>query len=279
MTRAIRASKLSELLREVAEGALPVAGCTDVMVVDQISGQHAKRVVDLSSVPELRGISADGAFLDIGAAESFRSIASHPRVQQHAPALAAAARTIGSWQIQNRATLGGNIANASPAGDSLPVLLALDARIVVAGRDGFRSIPHDEMHLGYRRTALHPSEVIVRVQLPLPSPRIQLYRKIGTRQAQAISKVVLALGANLQGGSIASLRIGAGSVAPTPMRLREAEAAALSKTPRAGAAEAAAAAGAEISPQDDLRSTARYRRHVLESVLRRMILSLNEGQR
>ena len=128
MTRAIRPASLDEAVRALAEpGAIAVAGCTDLLVVDTAQRRRHDTVVDLLRLPELRGIRVDGDALEIGAATSFTELRHSEEVLRHAPALAAAAATVGGWQIQNRGTLGGNIVNASPAGDSLPVLLALDA--------------------------------------------------------------------------------------------------------------------------------------------------------
>ena len=198
------------------------------------------------------------------------------------PALAQAAGQIGGWQIQNRATLGGNLANASPAGDSLPVLLALDATVVLASVRGLREIPYDGFHAGYRKTALQPGEIVARIRLPLPpAGTVQAFRKVGTREAQAISKVVVAMAGRIEDGRIAEIRLAAGSVAPTPIRLRAAEDAVRGQAPGSDAAHIAdiadiagrEAAGA-VTPIDDVRSTAEYRRFALERVVRRMVLEL-----
>ena len=183
---------------------------------------------------------------------------------------------VGGWQIQNRATLGGNMANASPAGDSLPVLLALDALVVAAGARGLREIPYAEFHTGYRKTALQPGEIVASVRLPyLPQGWVQAFRKVGTREAQAISKIVVATVGRLENGRIAELRLAAGSVAPTPIRLRAAEKAVIGMAPGTGAADLAGREAArEVTPIDDVRSTAEYRRFALERVVRRLVLNL-----
>ena len=192
------------------------------------------------------------------------------------PALVDAAGQVGGWQIQNRATLGGNLANASPAGDSLPVLLALDATVIAAGHQGFREIPYFGFHVAYRKTALQPGEIIVRIRLPhLPEGSIQTFRKVGTREAQAISKVVVALTGRVSDGRIAGLRLAAGSVAAVPVRLVATEEAVRGLTPGAEAADRAGREAArEVQPIDDVRSTAEYRRFALERVVRRMMLAL-----
>jgi CO/xanthine dehydrogenase FAD-binding subunit len=174
--------------------------------------------------------------------------------QQHVPALVAAARTIGAAQIQNRGTLGGNLANASPAGDTLPVLLAYDA-LVVTDR---RSIPIDRFFVGYRKTALDAAELITAVRFPLG--RHVMFRKVGTRAAQAISKVVMAVCRD-------PARVAIGSVAEMPLRAVGAEAA-LANSDATGAVDAVAN---DIRPIDDVRSTAVYRRAVTQNVLRDLL--------
>ncbi|MFQ5426601.1 MAG: FAD binding domain-containing protein [Gaiellales bacterium] len=273
MTRAFRPSSLSEALAVLADfelDALPVAGCTDLMVGEV----EPRNVVDLLCIPELRGIELRDGQIDIGAAVTFSQLRRDPHVQGELPILAEAAATIGGWQIQNRATLGGNIANASPAGDSLPVLLALDAELLLAGPDGERGIPFTDMHTAYRQTALRPGELITRVRIPRPPEScVQRFRKVGTREALAISKVVLAFAAAVSDGVLSHVRLAAGSVAPTPIRLRGAEAVLEGQAPDYALAERAAlAARAGASPIDDVRSTARYRSFVLGRVVRRIVL-------
>jgi CO/xanthine dehydrogenase FAD-binding subunit len=212
-------------------------------------------LLDLWSLGELKGIRRVDGSIEIGAGEPYTGIIGSAVVREHLPALVAAARTIGAAQIQNRGTLGGNLANASPAGDTLPVLLAFDA-IVVTDR---RRIPIDRFFTGYRKTALEPDELIVAVSFPTDG-RIVRFRKVGTRAAQAISKVMLAV-------CHAPARIAVGSVAEVPLRAPKAEAA-LAK----GDIEAAVAAvGEDIRPLDDVRSTAVYRRTVTQNVLRDLL--------
>lgn len=262
---------------------VPVAGCTDLMVGTPAGGEttlkgrttegRATGILDLQRIPELRGIRTTPEGLDVGAAVTFTGVRDSPDVARVCPILAEAAAVVGGWQIQNRATIGGNVANASPAGDSLPVLLALGARIVAVGPHGSREIPYDRFHVAYRRTALAPGELIVRILIPgPPSGGVQRFRKIGTREAQAISKVVVALAARLERGTIAELRLAAGSVAPTPIRLDNAERVAAGKPATAEtAALVARAAAAEVHPIDDVRSTAAYRTFALERVVQRMV--------
>jgi len=275
VTGAYSPPSLAEAVRILGEhpDLVPVAGCTDLMVGEPETRLGFPGVLDLNRIPEIRGIEETGAGVRIGAATTFTEIGAHPGIRERYPILAEAASVVGGWQIQNRATLGGNMANASPAGDSLPVLLALGATAVLAGAGGERRVPYDEFHVGYRKTALGPGEIVARVELP-PPPEVQRFRKVGTREAQAISKVVVALAASRERGRLAGVRIGAGSVAATPVRLRAAEAACEGGSVDETLAERAGkAAAGEVVPIDDVRSTADYRRFALERVVRRMVLT------
>lgn len=274
MSESLSPRSIAGALEALRAGAVPVAGCTDLLVVDHATGRAHVRVVDVTRIEELRGVRETDGALDIGGACTFTEIREHPLVAKHAPALVAAAATIGAWQIQNRATIGGNIANASPAGDSLPVLLALGASVVANGPQGRRSIDYATFHTAYRQTALRPGELIERVRLPTGAT-VQIYRKVGTREAQAISKVVLAFAARRDGNRLRDVRIGIGSVAATPIRLerveRLIEGGALNE---ALADRAAAEAEAAIAPIDDVRSTAEYRRYAAGRIVRRFLLEL-----
>ena len=243
-------------LYRTTPGCRPLAGGTDLMVMLHAGTvrPEPRAVLDLWSLPELKGVRRSQGMLEIGAAESYTGIIRSRDAQEHVPALVAAARTIGAAQIQNRGTLGGNLANASPAGDTLPVLLAYDA-VVVTDR---RAIPVDQFFTGYRKTALQADELIVSVRIPLG--RQVAFRKVGTRAAQAISKVVMAV-------SRSPARVAIGSVAEVPVRAPRAEAA-LGRGDDAGAVRVVAD---DIRPIDDVRSTAVYRRSVAQNVLRELL--------
>ena len=249
--------------------ARPIAGCTDLMVGIVERSSLPEAVVDLTRVPELSGIRAREGWLEIGATTTFAQIGSDAAVRRDFPALAEAARVVGGWQIQNRATVGGNMANASPAGDSLPVLLALDGRVVLLGADGERELPYRASHTGYRETALAEGEVVGWIRLPEPPPGSrQIFRKVGTRRAQAISKVVVALVGRVEDGVIRDYRLAAGSVAPTPVRLEAVEEAIVGRMLDAATArEAGRLAAHSVEPIDDVRSTAEYRRFALAGVV------------
>ena len=251
----------------------PIAGGTDVMV--QITGELGPipdRMIDLWRLDELRGIALDGGALVLGALTTYTEIRRSALCREHVPALVESAATIGAAQIQNRGTLGGNVANASPAGDTLPVLLATDAEIVVAGSRGERTIPVGDFWVAYRKTALAPDELIVRIRIPLVAGREVRFRKIGTRRAQAISKVVMALAWRDGGRAWSDVRLGLGSVADRPIRAPRTEAALEGAAPTAETAgRAAEALASEINPIDDVRSTADYRRVVAARVLHRLV--------
>ncbi len=269
---------LAEALRRLEDDPelMPLAGCTDLMVADPLRRAGTSKVLDLLRVPELRGIRPVTGGLEIGATTTFAEIRNAPEVRQAYPALAEAAGCIGGWQIQNRATLGGNLANASPAGDSLPVLLALGAVVICAHGRGRREVPCEEFFLSYRKTALQRGEIIAAVRLPDPGAGSeQRFRKVGARAAQAIAKVVVALATRIEDGAIVEPRLAAGSVAPIPIRLRRTEEALRGRVVGAEAADLAGRLAAEeVSPIDDVRSTAAYRRHALGRIVRRMVLSL-----
>jgi len=253
----------------------PIAGGTDLLV--QLSGglgPPPERLLDLWRLDELRGIALDGTTLTLGALTTYTDLRRSAVCRDLLPALVEAAATVGAAQIQNRGTLGGNIANASPAGDMLPILLATDATITVGSLAGERSIPVASFWTGYRQTALRPDEIIVRIGIPLVANRQVRFRKIGTRRAQAISKVVLALSwvAPTDDAPWQAVRLALGSVAERPIRATATEALLEGQQPSADTADRASVrVAAEITPIDDVRSTADYRRTVTARVLHRLI--------
>jgi xanthine dehydrogenase small subunit len=251
----------------------PIAGGTDLMV--QITGEIGEppaRVLDLWGLDELRGIRIDGDELVLGALTTYTEIRRSPIVAEFMPALAECAATIGAAQIQNRGTIGGNVVNASPAGDTLPILLATDARIVLGSSSGERIVDAGAFWTGYRATMRRSDELVTAVRLPI-APGVELrFRKVGTRRAQAISKVVMALAWTPDGEVWTDVRLALGSVAATTVRATRTESVLDGAVPDRSTADAAAAALTdEISPIDDVRSTADYRRAVAARVLHRLI--------
>jgi xanthine dehydrogenase small subunit len=250
-----------KMLRD--EGPLvPMAGCTDLYVALNFGTLRPTRFLNLWNLDTLRGIEARGQTLRIGALTTYTDLITSGVIRRRLPMLAAAAREVGGVQIQNRGTLGGNVANASPAGDTLPVLLAVDAVVVLRSAAGTRRVPMTSFYTGYRQTAARQDELIVTFEIPAVRGR-QWFRKVGTRAAQAIAKVVVA-GVWDKARAGARPRLAMGSVAPIPLRLSQTEHALGSGAPLA---EAQAVLQREIAPIDDLRSTEEYRRQVAANLL------------
>lgn len=242
------------------EGPLvPCAGGTDIYVGLNFGTEAASRFLDLGRLAPLRRIALRGDRLVLGALATYTALRRSRHVRDRLPMLAAAAREVGGIQIQNRGTLGGNVGNGSPAGDTLPVLLAAKAVIVLRSAAGERRVPIGDYYTGYRASVRRPDELIVAVEVP-PVEGRQWFRKVGTRAAQAISKVVMA---GVRGDAV---RLAVGSVAPTVVRLPRTEAALGSG---ASIDDAVRTLDGEIAPIDDLRSTADYRRRVTGNLLRR----------
>jgi len=250
-----------------------IAGGTDLMVLLNAHMLDASDFLDIWRVDELRGITDEGDALRIGALTTYTQLITSELIQRHAPALVAASRTIGAIQIQNRGTIGGNIVNASPAGDSLPVLAAYDAEIEIGSSRGTRRVPFNEFYTGYRRSIVEPDELVLAARIPkLNQGERDFFWKVGTRRAQAISKTVLAAKAMMRGNAIESISIGVGSVAPTVIRARKTEGlltgAALTPELVERAREMIAR---EIAPITDLRSTEHYRRTITGNILLKFI--------
>jgi CO/xanthine dehydrogenase FAD-binding subunit len=249
-----------------AEGPLvPMAGCTDLYVALNFGTLHGTKFLNLWGLDELRRIAVRDDVLSIGALCTYTGIIRSGIVQTRVPMLVAAAREVGGVQIQNRGTIGGNIANASPAGDTLPVLAAADAVVAVKSAAGERRVRLADFYTGYRTSVLAANELIVGVEIPRIRGR-QWFRKVGTRAAQSISKVVMAAvdGGRGPGGQRRAPRIAIGSVAPTVVRLPRTEAALASG---ASTDDAQRVLLDEIAPIDDVRSTAEYRRRVAANLL------------
>lgn len=259
-----RAKSLDDALRVMRDDPrTPLAGGTDLFVALNFGTLAARRFLDLWAVDELRAVTERNDQLVIGALTSFSALIRSPLVARRVPMLIEAARLVGGIQIQNRGTLGGNIANGSPAGDSLPVLAAVDAVLVLRSVDRERRVPITEFYTGYRTSVMRPDELIVAIEVPRVEGR-QWFRKVGTRAALAISKIVIA--AVRPQGADAAPRLAFGSVAPTVVRARRTEHA---LGAGAGLDEAVRILQTEIAPIDDMRSTADYRRRVAGNLLRR----------
>lgn len=259
---AVRPRSLTEALelRAAHPAATVLAGGTDVMVAIESRTLQPTALLDLWGCPGLRGQEAVPEGHRYGAGFTCSDVL---RFAGSPPLLAAAAATVGAVQIQNRATLGGNICNASPAGDTLPVWLALDAEFEVASVRGRRRIPAASFWRGYKKIDLQPDELLIAVIVP-PSAGQVHFRKVGTRLAQSISKVVFA-GRHDPGRQA---RLAFGSVGPVPLRCLRAEAALVGGAP---VEEIVRLVREEIAPLDDIRSTAQYRRQVAGAVVARWL--------
>lgn len=264
-----KAASVDEALAILRDDAprTPLAGCTDVYVSLNFGTLSGARFLDIWGLDELRGIEAVDGGMRIGALTTHTELARSPIIAERLPILAAACREVGGVQIQNRGTLAGNVANGSPAGDTLPVLAVADATIVLRSADGERRVPFNGFYTGYRATVMRPDELIVAIEIP-PVPAGQWFRKVGTRAAQAISKVVVAAVKDHQP------RISFGSVAATVVRLPRTEAALAGGAP---IEEAQRVLMDEITPIDDIRSTADYRRRVCANLLARWWNGASDG--
>lgn len=251
-----------------------VAGATDLLTGVKLGIEHPRVLLDISRIAAIRGITDRAGSIEIGAGTSLTEIAGDPIVRQRLPVLARAANLFGAVAIQNRATLGGNLMSASPAADLPPALAALDAIIVLTSVGGSREVPIRAFYQGYRQTVRRPDEILTGVRIPVPVEGTrQVFHKVGTRRAQSIAKVSLACCACLDGeGRWRSVRIAAGSVAPTPVSLVRTESSLEGCRPsREAVNEAVSIAESEIRPIDDIRSTETYRRTIAGRLLRRFL--------
>jgi CO/xanthine dehydrogenase FAD-binding subunit len=240
---------------------LPIAGGTDVMVLYSAGKLPNRKLINIWNIPELRQIEVLPDRVRIGAACTYTSLRRHDIVSREFPLLATASSWTGGIANQNRGTLGGNIANASPAADSLPSLLVYDAELTLVSVRGERRVAYHAFHIGYKRTVLADDELIRDIALPRRFSRYLSHaRKVGARNAQAISKVCLAALGQMANGAIRDVRLALGSVAPVPLRLSGTEQMLTGKKIEPSLIEIARkTAISEIRPIDDIRSTARYR--------------------
>jgi CO/xanthine dehydrogenase FAD-binding subunit len=247
----------------------PFAGGTDLMVLLESGKLSHKNYLDIWNLPELRGIEVSDAGVTIGALTTYTEVQSNSILRQEFPMLCQAASETGGLAIQNRGTLGGNIANASPAADSPPALLVYNADLELLSVRGSRWLPYQSFHTGYKQTAMQPDELLARIRLPRLWPDLNhYYRKVGTRKAQAISKVCFAATARMEEGIVGVIRIALGSVAPVPLRCRKTEEVLQGAMLNDSTIEKARAELArEIVPIDDIRSTKDYRLRVSLNLL------------
>jgi CO/xanthine dehydrogenase FAD-binding subunit len=255
----------------------PFAGGTDLMVLLEAGKLDHKRYLNLSRFKELRGVAEDSSqAVTIGALTTYTDVLRSSILRNEFPMLAAAARETGSIATQNRGTLGGNIVNASPAADSPPALLVYDAELELVSFDASRWVPYRDFHTGYKTMILRPEEIVARIRLPRDTRRWrQAYRKVGTRKAQAISKVCFAGACVIENGRVAEARLAFGSVAPVPARCYQVEKLLTGELIRPVLIEECRRKlVSEIAPIDDLRSSREYRKRVAQNLLEEFLRSL-----
>jgi CO/xanthine dehydrogenase FAD-binding subunit len=255
----------------------PFAGGTDLMVELGTGRSAHSEFVSILDLPELRGIEVSKDHVTIGAATSFSEIMAHPLLSVEFPSLVDAARWTGSVAIQNRGTIGGNIANASPAADTPPALLVYGTELELQSVRGTRVVSYAEFHTGYKTTLRAEDEIIARIRIPrMASSFRHFYRKVGPRRALSISKVCMAAVAKKERGVLRDVRLAFGSVAATPVRALEVEQYLSGKKPSEVAwGKVVSLLGKRVVPIDDIRSTALYRKKVAENLL----LEFLEGMR
>jgi CO/xanthine dehydrogenase FAD-binding subunit len=254
----------------------PFAGGTDLMVLLEAGKLPHTNYLNIWNLSELRGIDVSDTHVTLGALTTYTEIQEHETLQTEFPMLCQAAGETGGLAIQNRGTLGGNIVNASPAADSPPALLVYDAELEFVSTVGKRTVPYQTFHTGYKQMDMRPEELLRAVRLPRrPSNWSHYYRKVGTRKAQAISKICFAGAARMDADQIRDVRIALGSVAPIPIRCEQTESALRGLTINAATIAAAKAAlTAEIAPIDDVRSTKSYRLRVSLNLLEDFVQGL-----
>jgi len=275
----ISSASLGEALDVLARASgvwKPFAGGTDLMVLLEAGKLPHKNYLNIWNLPELRGIEVTDGHVTLGALTTYTEVQDHATLRKEFPMLCQAASETGGLAIQNRGTLGGNIVNASPAADSPPALLAYDAELELVSAKGPRTVPYHSFHTGYKQMNIRPDELLRGIRLPRASKELaHYYRKVGTRKAQAISKVCFAAVAWMNGDQIEDVRIALGSVAPIPIRCMRTESALRNKKITAETLAAAKAdLSDEIAPIDDLRSTKDYRLRVSLNLLEDFVLQL-----
>jgi len=247
----------------------PFAGGTDLMVLLEGGRLAHRNYVNLWPLAELRGIDVTDSHVTLGALTTYTEVQTHEVLRSEFPMLCQAASETGGLAIQNRGTLGGNIVNASPAADSPPALLAYDAEIELVSNRGARWLPYHGFHLGYKQMDMRPDELLTRIRLPRTTAGMtHYYRKVGTRKAQAISKVCLAATGRVENGLMTDVRVALGSVAPIVLRCKQTEDAIRGQALNGDTVhQARETLLREITPIDDVRSTASYRLRVAANLL------------
>ncbi len=262
-----------KLLNEF-EDARPIAGGTDLIPAMREEELKARNLIDLTRIEELKGICEGEGEIVIGAATTLRQLEASKVIAERAPALWAAAASVGSVQIRNLATLGGNLCNASPAADTAPPLLTLNAVAELASLEGRRTIPVSNLFAGPKLNTLRPQELLTHIRFPTPPKGAGMsFQKIGRRKGHTISIVNASAYLEVDGGACRDARLALGSVAPTPIRVEEAEEALRGRRMAEELIEEAASiCQGLVKPIDDLRASATYRREMSRILVRRALM-------
>lgn len=275
------ARDVDDVLARLADGGwAPLAGGTDVMVVLAAGHLPPSRYVNIWGLG-LDGIEITDDEVAIGGAATYTQVANDPVLAREMPMLGIAARASGALAIQNRGTIGGNVANASPAADTPPALIAYGASVELLGRGGRRRVPYAEFHTSYKKTQRQPDELITKIVLPRRSTQsgvVQHYRKVGTRKAQAIAKVGLSVTMDVRDGEVLACTMGLSSVAPFPLVARQAAVALVGRRLIDAIDDSVDAIGRDVTPIDDVRSTAGYRRRVAQNLWRDLLEATAAGR-
>jgi CO/xanthine dehydrogenase FAD-binding subunit len=247
----------------------PFAGGTDLMVLLEAGKLPHKNYLNIWNLAELRGIEVRDEHVSLGSLTTYTEVQNDPVLREEFPMLCQAASETGGLAIQNRGTLGGNIVNASPAADSPPALLAYDAELELTSVNGVRWVPYHGFHTGYKQIMMRPDELLTRIRLPRSTKGLrQYYRKVGTRKAQAISKVCVAAVARMQDETVVDIRLALGSIAPVPLRcLKTEETLRRVLLDQNMIEKAKIELAREIAPIDDIRSTKNYRLKISVNLL------------
>jgi len=273
-------SAVLELMAAAPSEWTPIAGGTELMVAHAAGRLASRKLISLWGIPDLRFITLNPDTIVVGAATTFRDLRAHSGIATHLPLLAKSASWIGSIANQSRATIGGNLVNGSPAADSSPALLVYDAEIELVSIRGTRRIPYAQFHTNYKRNIMAPDELLYAIHLPLRFAHHRQYlRKVGTRRAMAISKVALAATALLEDGFIREIRLAAASLAAFPTRLYRTESALLGQRVDTNVFQPARTALlGEVTPIDDIRSSAEYRVRVAANLLEEFLKEMQSPE-
>ena len=278
MTQIFTPKYLEEALELLAKKnpPQPLAGGTDLLVIRKDDPERFSSLMLLENLRELSGIHKENSRIHIGSFTTHADIEKSPVLKEYAPVLSSAAAEIGSVQIRNRGTIGGNIINASPAGDLIPPLIALDATFELQSAKAKREIFARDFFLGPGKSVREPQELLVAIHFAVPDARERgVFLKLGPRKAQAISKVMLAVQSLVHHSTVEWIRIAIGAVAPTVIRAPQTEALLQGKKLAPNLIEEAReTVRREVSPITDIRSTADYRQHVTGVLLERALESI-----